>query len=397
MLQRGIHVFGVSTSDEAVRCCVELRLQIYNTKLHLPSSRSRRFGHLDCDWKRGGCCTTPAPQCIVATSPDVVLSKRVYSVQFVDVAAEVQRKFDQSHSHARLKHGQETGASNSPANTTNDPSANDSCEPSAGAQHRKKPYRLPRLTGGINCGRAIKEPPSTDYDRDGTGPDRIEVGDVLFFGHLTAHQFTQHATLTAPPAKQSSSLVPLGWTRTAEYPTLVAPHFHGEPHQSVSEVLAALCSGALPQRWAHVYTGNSAPACTAFFQPALPPLAAVPSTPLARTLVGIDDFSLFPQSIAWLLEGQSGDKAERAAIRLHKRLMLTEMISTLQRRSRRLATHCDDDLLDMARTQSQEYTQRSVLATSVTNAVSAAAYAITSDPSVTYTGKTQHYTAKPLS
>ena len=32
-------------------------------------------------------------------------------------------------------------------------------------------------------------------------------------------------------------------TRRAEYPSLVAPRLHGEPHQSTSEVLRAMANG----------------------------------------------------------------------------------------------------------------------------------------------------------
>ena len=83
--------FHLSSQSEAIRCCLELRVQLYNTKIRLPSAESRSFSHLDCDWRRKGCCITPAPQCIVATSPDVVESKRVYSMRFGMLAHQYRR------------------------------------------------------------------------------------------------------------------------------------------------------------------------------------------------------------------------------------------------------------------------------------------------------------------
>jgi hypothetical protein len=82
ILQQGPPAFGITSHADAIRCCVELRLQIYNTKIRLPSTKTQSFSHLDCDWKRKGCQTTPAPQCLTATSPAIVASKRVYSIRF---------------------------------------------------------------------------------------------------------------------------------------------------------------------------------------------------------------------------------------------------------------------------------------------------------------------------
>ena len=65
------HAKGQALSREeeaiAVRGCIELRLQTYNSKLALPSATKRSVSHLDVEWWRGG-CETPAPQCCVFTS-----------------------------------------------------------------------------------------------------------------------------------------------------------------------------------------------------------------------------------------------------------------------------------------------------------------------------------------
>ena len=119
-----------------------------------------------------------------------------------------------------------------------------------------------------------------------------------------AHQFTQNALLESPQARTQ---VPLGWTRASEYPTLVAPWLHGEPHQSREECLAAFAgTGKPPKRWPHVYTGNVAAQGAAMFRPALPALPAVPATALARVLTGIDKFDTAPCATAWLLHELPG-------------------------------------------------------------------------------------------
>jgi hypothetical protein len=120
--------------------------------------------------------------------------------------------------------------------------------------------------------------------------------------YVRAHQFTQNALLKRPQARAQ---VPLGWTRASEYPTLVAPRLHGEPHQSREECLAAFATGKPPRRWPHVYTGNVAQGA-AMFRRALPALPAVPSTALARVLTGIDEFDAAPCATAWLLDELPG-------------------------------------------------------------------------------------------
>ena len=115
---------------------------------------------------------------------------------------------------------------------------------------------------------------------------------------------TQNALLESPQARTQ---VPLGWTRASEYPTLVAPWLHGEPHQSREECLAAFAgTGKPPKRWPHVYTGNVAAQGAAMFRPALPALPAVPATALARVLTGIDEFDTAPCATAWLLHELPG-------------------------------------------------------------------------------------------
>ena len=113
-----------------------------------------------------------------------------------------------------------------------------------------------------------------------------------------------------------------------------------------------------------------------------------PSTPLARVLVGVDEFEDHHHAIAWLLEdvaasvskGRRGDETEddrlgeAEAIRTHQRLMLTELRHGLRRRLRRLATDKEGDLL--SRAAAPEFGQQSpFVASSLAEAVPQAARA----------------------
>lgn len=279
----------------------------------------------------------------------------------------------------------------------------------ASKRTRGKPYQLPRAQKGHIVGSASSVPEGIDFAR-GTGPESMRVGDMLLFGHLVAHEFTQHPTLSksapsvpaaAPdegaigsaaecePEPEPSDRLPIGLTRTAEYPSLVAPWIHGEPHQAVDEVLQALLTGTSPKHWSHVYTGNAMPSSAAFFLPAIPPLAAVPSTALARVLVGVDAFAQHPCAVQWLVgdcQRMTADEAsaervgEAEALRLHRRLMLDEMVSRLQHRLKRLASGKMSGLLEFAESTTGVATsQRSPLALSVAFAVPAAAQAAMKD------------------
>ena len=118
--------------------------------------------------------------------------------------------------------------------------------------------------------------------------------------------------------------------------------------------------------------------CSTLFEPALPPLPAAPSTPLARVLMGIDSFCLCPHAVAWLLRDVNGEDVdgdgEREAIKMHKRAHLDEMLATLRRRLRRLASSKESEALAHAETEEGRITaQRSALAMSVVEAVPFAA------------------------
>ena len=167
---------GVNNEREAVRCCVELALQLYNTKLALPSSGEKEasFSHLDCDWKRPGCLATPAPQAFVTTSPQVVNGRRVFSARFVDVEAKV------------VAWHAEEGERRRREQSAGEPAARSLAASAGGPQrerrrpHAREPYALPRRRKGVSVGCATREPAGTNFEGEhSSGPDGLEPGDIV--------------------------------------------------------------------------------------------------------------------------------------------------------------------------------------------------------------------------
>ena len=149
-------VLGITDAVQAVRCCLELRFQVYDSKIRLPKLSTHRFSHVDCDWKRGG-LNVPAPQCVVACSPNVVEGTRVWDARFVDVREQV-------------KSYHEVGG------------------------RTASQYALPRGCAGAGpfpSARSADEllapgfGRTPDYWQIGSGPDAVSTGDAIFFGHLT--------------------------------------------------------------------------------------------------------------------------------------------------------------------------------------------------------------------
>lgn len=131
----------------------------YNTKLHLPSSKADSFAHLDCDWKRGG-ITSPAPQCLVACSPSHVGSTEVFRARFINAEPDIE-------AHQRRP------AVLSPA-----------------PKRQRASYQLPRpQTGAAPRGTSTEPPEScrdfTDAAGRSSGPQTLEMGDLLMFDHRT--------------------------------------------------------------------------------------------------------------------------------------------------------------------------------------------------------------------
>jgi len=109
---------------------------------------------------------------------------------------------------------------------------------------------------------------------------------------------------------------------------LHCPMIHGQPHQSKAEVLGCLLAGRAPKRWSHVYTGNVQPSPN--FEPVLPPIPPQ-LTPLARCLLGIDEFCKSPTTW-WLLDAllesaqpkETVRSAEEAAVEKHRGLLFEQ-------------------------------------------------------------------------
>ena len=210
---------GIADEAQAVRCCLELRLQLYNTKIALPKDGGLKFfSHLDCDWRRGGCTATPAPQCLVATSPQHVGSTRVFSARFVDVEAEVRR---------------------------HELAAAEPVEAPPRKRRRIEPYRPPPgAQGRVRRRRTHRAGRHRLWARNRPGGRAGRRRTLL-------RALGRPRVYTARDAERaggrsggglditSARPLPIGLTRTAEYPTLVAPWIHGEPHQSKDEVLCA--------------------------------------------------------------------------------------------------------------------------------------------------------------
>ena len=84
-----------------MRACVELTLQLYNSKIALPNSAVREFAHTDGDWLAEGFGEIPAPQCVAFTSPSHVGGKRLYDFRFYDLSTAEVRRAERTHARMR--------------------------------------------------------------------------------------------------------------------------------------------------------------------------------------------------------------------------------------------------------------------------------------------------------
>ena len=300
----------------AVRGVVQLRLQLYNSKLALPKSdRARGFSHLDCDWRRGG-CGAPAPQCVLATSPSHVEwegaptgKSTVFSCRFAPLNAEERRV----------------------AEGANAREATPSVEGASDRLQSRKRKRYGKAT----------QPPDRlvcKFETEGTGPTEMKPFDALFFDHLCAHEFVQHRIPLPPDVP-----IPVELTRTAEFPTLTCPFLHGAPNQTKEEVLACLLSGRPPARWAHPHTGNPVEATMREFYPT-GVLPVHMETPLQRCLCGVDDWGRAPAATEWLLRALASSSPKAAlktataeAVALHRQ-QLDSLSGRLEARLSQLAS-----------------------------------------------------------
>lgn len=72
----------------AVRSVIELSMQQYNSKLHLPGGKATMFAHTDGDWRRPGFTEIPAVQCAIFTSPSQCGDRAVFGFDFYDLSTE---------------------------------------------------------------------------------------------------------------------------------------------------------------------------------------------------------------------------------------------------------------------------------------------------------------------
>ena len=83
-----------------MRACVELTLQVYNSKLALPNPAVRQFAHTDGDWLAEGFGHIPAPQCAALTSPSHVGGERLWGFRFFDLSSDEVRRAERTHTRA---------------------------------------------------------------------------------------------------------------------------------------------------------------------------------------------------------------------------------------------------------------------------------------------------------
>ena len=274
---------GYDSEDEnAVRVCVELKLQTYNTKFLPPASEKTQFCHIDGNYKRDG-ITMLAPQCIAALSPSTHCSTdgtstEIFGCRFIDL-----------NQHREKWEGE----------------VSQSLEPyvfpreAAIAEHAGA---VPEFARHANFAQAAHKgalnPELT------TGPDAVWTGDVLLFGTLTAHEFTQHAALRGHEGEEE---VPDAWTRYGEYPTLVATRAIGVLNQSLAETAAAACTGRSAKSWSHVHTGNAQTKTGNHLEFVSPPFGVSAHSALARCLLGVDAWESAPWAIEWLCAQATGN------------------------------------------------------------------------------------------
>ena len=321
---------GWPDTAENVQACVELTMQVYNSKLHLPSTRSHSFHHVDGDWRAIESMTIPAPQCVFASSPSQVGSTPIYDCSFVNLDT---------------------------------PAARNSILAGLG-DHTPTPYAVPRASPGDYRG-ANSSPSFANFDypqlSEGpvTRPGSLTTGSVLWFGHLTAHQFVQHATLSAEQAAGTEP-VPFELIRAGEYPTLVSRRLHGVPNQSHTEVAAAMAGGLPPHRWAHFYTGNiQSGRAAASLEPLFNPIPISPHTTLAKCMLGLTEFNQHAEAIEYVVAASCAAQpaeaiiaAARLAVVQHD-TMIVRLLDECHARVRRHAAMSDVDcaLLDMRQRQ----------------------------------------------
>lgn len=126
----------------------------------------------------------------------------------------------------------------------------------------------------------------------------------------------------------------------------VSPLLHGVPNQNSVEIATAMSSGAVPHRWAHVYTGDDATARAAsHLDPVMPALPVTAHTILAKCLHGFVRWEDHPEAIEWLqhacVNPDAGGVRGAAAMQILEHCSMAEdVVLACKARLEKMAYNC---------------------------------------------------------
>ena len=88
-----------------LQACLELSLQLYNSKIALPNPDVRNFAHTDGDHLAEGFGAIPAPQCAAMISPSQFNGTDIYRFRFYDLSTKPVH-IEHAHMHTSNAHAQ---------------------------------------------------------------------------------------------------------------------------------------------------------------------------------------------------------------------------------------------------------------------------------------------------
>ena len=88
-----------------LQACVELSLQVYNSKIALPNPGVRQFTHTDGDHVAEGFGAIPAPQCAAMTSPSRFNDTNIFRFRFFYLSTQPVH-IEHAHMHTSNAHAQ---------------------------------------------------------------------------------------------------------------------------------------------------------------------------------------------------------------------------------------------------------------------------------------------------
>jgi len=164
---------GWADDINTVRACVELTLQVYNSKLALPNPAVRQFAHTDGEFMAEGFGSIPAPQCAALTSPSQFNGQRLYRFRFYDLSTDTAQ-----------------GALGELRRAAERPPPKATLPVKGGKAHQGLP-------GFVN----FDQPPATELPA-------VQEPTFVFFEALTAHEITQNAVPLTPAQLCGEQAVP---------------------------------------------------------------------------------------------------------------------------------------------------------------------------------------------